>query len=160
MKKRSGFTLIELLVVVAIIAILSVIGLVAFTSVQTNARDARRRADIDAIAKALEANKDPGSSKYTTSLANSQFVGGTIPTDSGNGIFKYCAAIGMASVTTWISDCPPAAELSIWFTVSPSWPVVSAAMGSASWIVCARLESSTGTTTATGLKVYCKSSTQ
>lgn len=52
----SGFTLIELLIVVVILAILSVIGLVVFTGLQGNARDAKRREDIQAIAKAYEAN--------------------------------------------------------------------------------------------------------
>ncbi|MBU1000240.1 prepilin-type N-terminal cleavage/methylation domain-containing protein, partial [Patescibacteria group bacterium] len=47
----KGFTLVELLVVISIIAILSVIGIVVFTGVQKGARDAKRKADINAIAK-------------------------------------------------------------------------------------------------------------
>ncbi len=54
--KRKGFTLIEVLVVVAIIAILAILGLALFGNVQRNARDGRRRSDINAIAKAMEAN--------------------------------------------------------------------------------------------------------
>lgn len=54
----KGFTLIELLVVVTIIAFLAVIGAAAFGNVQKNARDAKRRADVDAVSKALEANKN------------------------------------------------------------------------------------------------------
>lgn len=156
MKKRSGFTLIELLVVVAIIAILSVIGITLFSGVQKNARDARRKIDIDAIANALEANKSPGSSKYTTSLAGTQFVNGTIPADSANGSFKYCAANGMASVTDWTNLCPEPTTGVIWFPASTTWPVVNFTVGAVSWTVCARLESST----TSDLKVYCKSSTQ
>ncbi len=53
MTRRSGFTLIELLVVISIIAILSTIGLAVFINVQKNARDAKRRQDLDAISKAL-----------------------------------------------------------------------------------------------------------
>lgn len=49
-----GFTLIELMVVVAIIGILMAAGIVGFSNVQRVARDARRRADADAIAKAAE----------------------------------------------------------------------------------------------------------
>lgn len=54
---HKGFTLIELLVVISIIAILSVIGITVFSNVQKGARDAKRRGDIDAIAKALEIYK-------------------------------------------------------------------------------------------------------
>lgn len=53
----KGFTLIELMVVVTIIAFLSVIGIVAFTNAQKQARDSRRRADIEVIATALESNR-------------------------------------------------------------------------------------------------------
>lgn len=55
-----GFTLIELMVVITIIAFLSVIGAVAFTNAQKNARDGRRRADVEAISTALEANFSSG----------------------------------------------------------------------------------------------------
>ncbi|MBI4038183.1 prepilin-type N-terminal cleavage/methylation domain-containing protein [Candidatus Daviesbacteria bacterium] len=69
-----GFTLIELLVVVSIIAILSVIGITVFSGVQKNARDAKRRGDIDAISKAMEVHYgkfDVG--KYPGLCANSPF---------------------------------------------------------------------------------------
>ncbi|MBI4036028.1 type II secretion system protein [Candidatus Daviesbacteria bacterium] len=64
----SGFTLIELMVVVTIIAFLSVIGVAAFSNAQKQARDGRRRADIDAIATAMESNRTgaPGSETYPT----------------------------------------------------------------------------------------------
>ncbi len=51
---RRAFTLIELLVVVAIIGLLSTVAVVALNGSQLNARNAKRRADMLQIAKALE----------------------------------------------------------------------------------------------------------
>lgn len=63
--RKSGFTLVELLVVIAIIAVLSVIGIVVFTGVQKGARDAKRRADINAISKSYEVKyHQTGSGSY------------------------------------------------------------------------------------------------
>jgi len=57
MKKSTSldraFTFIELLVVVTIIAILSAIGMVSFTNANRNARDAKRKADLESIRQAL-----------------------------------------------------------------------------------------------------------
>lgn len=50
----KGFTLVELMVVIAIIAILAIVGITIFTGTQRTARDARRRSDVEAIAKAVE----------------------------------------------------------------------------------------------------------
>ena len=109
--ESKGFTLIELLVVITIIAILAVIGLVIFTGVLKGARDAKRRADIDAISKALESNyrnglcppnnycppypsyfsgnsvpKDPnGSGNYIYNGSSTQDTGGLLPGDNSIG---------------------------------------------------------------------------
>ena len=52
-KVKRGFTLIELLVVIALIGILASFAIASFTSAQTKGRDSRRKADLDAIKKAL-----------------------------------------------------------------------------------------------------------
>lgn len=61
-KTASGFTLVELLIVVAIIGVLSIIGITSYSSVQSKARDTKRKADIEAIAKVME-------SKYSVRTA-------------------------------------------------------------------------------------------
>lgn len=80
---HSGFTLIELLVAISIIAILSVIGFVSFQQVQSNAKDAKIKADLNAIKKAYETNYDPtlngGQGGYKP-LTDAMFASGKIPT--------------------------------------------------------------------------------
>lgn len=55
-RKRSceGFTLIEVMMAISIIAILTVITFTAYSSVQKNSRDAKRKSDLGAIQSALE----------------------------------------------------------------------------------------------------------
>ena len=52
--RRRGFTLIELLIVIAIIAILALIAVPNMLEAQTRARVARARADLRAVATAIE----------------------------------------------------------------------------------------------------------
>lgn len=54
MKQRKAFTMIELIVVVSIIAVLTVTAIVSYLSAQSNSRDSRRRADVQAIASAFQ----------------------------------------------------------------------------------------------------------
>lgn len=88
----QGFTLIELLIVVTIIAVLSVIGITVFGGVQKDARNARRRADIDSINKVLEVHFNQTTNQYCTAAASrycapkaAWFSAGVIPTDPSAG---------------------------------------------------------------------------
>lgn len=59
-KIKKGFTLIELLVVIAIIAVLAGLVLVRVGSAAADARDSRRRNDLNQIKKAIEMAKISG----------------------------------------------------------------------------------------------------
>ena len=83
-----GFTLIELLVVIAIMAILSTTGFAVYNNAQGRARDARRKADIDAIAKAYEAHYNPLSNKYR-GLEDSDFVNNIHPKPPEDSTIDY-----------------------------------------------------------------------
>lgn len=68
-RRKSGFTLIELLIVIIIISILATFVVASFTTAQKKARDARRKADLDAIKKALELfRSDSPSGRYPFAL--------------------------------------------------------------------------------------------
>lgn len=99
MKTRSGFTLLELLMVVTIIAVISVIGLVTYTNVQKSTRDARRKADVVTIQKALEQyyQQNGGYPGSLTAINNtSYFPAGAYPKDpqASKGDYAYTPAPG------------------------------------------------------------------
>jgi type II secretory pathway pseudopilin PulG len=49
----SGFTMIELLVVTTIIIVLTAVGLVSYQSAMRNARNGKRKADLESVRSAL-----------------------------------------------------------------------------------------------------------
>ena len=83
-KSIHGFTLIELLVVIAIIGILASFAIASFTSAQEKGRDSRRKADLDAIKKALEL--------YKTDTQGAKYYPGSTG-DLTSGSVKYIKAV-------------------------------------------------------------------
>ncbi len=106
---KIGFTLIELLVVVTILAVLSLAGMAAFRNAAGNARDARRKADVDAVAKAMEANYQPGVG-YPTALKASFFTNQKIyPQDSDPSKQTYSLTVDPNQ--TWFKVCAVGLEI-------------------------------------------------
>ena len=76
MGDKRGFTMIELLIVIAILGVLTVLGITSFGTSQLKSRDARRKADLLNITKALEAYyNDHG--EYPTGTGNTGIAGQT-----------------------------------------------------------------------------------
>ena len=74
-KGLRGFTLIELLVVISIIGLLSSVVLASVTDVRAKARDARRKSDLNQLAKALEVRYNDTASSYPISAGGFQNAG-------------------------------------------------------------------------------------
>lgn len=77
-------------------------GILAFTNAQQGARDAKRRADLDAISKAMEQYFSSNSSNYPTANYSTAlgpfFPSGKLPTDATGSAYTitstsstYCA---------------------------------------------------------------------
>jgi prepilin-type N-terminal cleavage/methylation domain-containing protein len=141
--RQKGFTLVELIVVIAILAILALVGLTVFQGQQVNARDSKRKADIQAIANSMESAKTPGATTYRA-LADNMFVSGAVPTDPINtnvtpnnacpGVCKYC--LKTTAGTCGTGDTP----------IAPGTPAAVS-----TWTVCANLEAG---------GYYCRSNAQ
>lgn len=80
-KFKKGFTLIELLVVIAIIGILATFIVASFASAQARGRDARRKADLEAIQTALELFKSDsrGAAFYPVGPEGATLIGALTP---------------------------------------------------------------------------------
>ena len=87
-----GFTLIELMVSIAIIGLLMTAGMVAFSTAQKNARDARRKADIQALGNAMEQYYLTAGLTYPTtsaSLTSAYFAQGLPKDPKSKADYEY-----------------------------------------------------------------------
>jgi len=73
---NKAFTLIEILVVMAIIGILASVGLGNFQSAQVKARDSKRKAELNQVAKSLEVYFND-KKQYPLSSATGEILGCT-----------------------------------------------------------------------------------
>jgi general secretion pathway protein G len=114
--KQKGFTLVELLIVITIIGVLAVALVPRLTGGTSKARDAKRKADLQQIATALEFSADDNAGAYPAAgCVDGTAVGApntdlinyltTIPTDPlagntadgaqcGSGGYNYYEMIG------------------------------------------------------------------
>lgn len=129
--RAAGFTLIELLVVIAIIAILATVGVVTYGTIQKDARDTKRKADIDVISTVLESNYGTTATPYPP-LNGSLFANGFIPTPPP-GTQDSLGANETNYILVSVSG-----DSSVW---------VSAEAGGDRYKVCAHLEKATGNAT-------------
>lgn len=83
----QGFTLIELLVVISIIAILAVVSVSLFGNATKAARDAKKKADLNTIAKVYETYYDFQTGKYNPPPAE-EFSDGQVPQMSEGSIYS------------------------------------------------------------------------
>lgn len=82
-EKKLGFTLIELLVVVAVLAILASISYIGVSDIRKSIRDNKRRADLNLLARALEAFKaDYGQYPAQNYYSTQTYSGGSWSADA------------------------------------------------------------------------------
>lgn len=63
-RAKSGFSMIELLVVATIMIVLTTIGLVSYQNANRNGRNAKRKADLEAVRQGLVLYKTDNSTSY------------------------------------------------------------------------------------------------
>lgn len=89
-KNTSGFTIVELLIVIVIIAILAAITIVAFSGIQSRARESKRISDARSVMKLIELYRidapDGNPPQYGNGGTFDQFLTGAL-------VPKYAASL-------------------------------------------------------------------
>ena len=70
MHKRHGFTIVELLIVIVVIGILAAISMIAYTNVQSKAKESKAKSDVTTLAKAVHIAKINTNSSFVTITAS------------------------------------------------------------------------------------------
>jgi prepilin-type N-terminal cleavage/methylation domain-containing protein len=180
----KGFTLVELMVSIAIVAILATIGFTVFTTTQQNARDAKRKSELAAIADSIEATKAgrvnaAGATTYFYNATdfNSDFgrtAGGTLPYADSQSI-PYCiktvttgTATGNPTVggtSTWTTTTCPTGSLTLQNSLTDDAGISGELVDGTvtSWLICTLLERaavSPNNPTGGSANIYCINSQQ
>lgn len=92
MKKHFGFTLIELLVVMSIIGILASIAIVSLEKGRLQARDAKRKNDLTAIASAMDMYKADNKA-YANTKSGGSYIWCTVSSTCPSGLGTYLSPI-------------------------------------------------------------------
>lgn len=87
MKNQKAFTLIEVLVVATIIGLLAAVGMASYSSLNKNARDARRKADLENVRAAFEQYRSNNSSYPTTYTFPTNCTLGSALTDAASNTY-------------------------------------------------------------------------
>jgi len=101
-KKLGGFTLLELVVVIGIVALLVGIASVSYSAAQLRTRDARRKADLNAMKDALEQYYSATSFVYPTgdcTVAKTYLKSGWPVDPIGGASYTYTGTTGCAAAS-------------------------------------------------------------
>lgn len=103
--KNKGFTFVELLVVVTIIIVITTAAAVSYRQTNANARDARRKADLEQIRSALELCRAEDGA-YPATLGTSIVCGtvtylNPVPVDPRDGISGFTYTYDRPTTTTY-----------------------------------------------------------
>lgn len=159
-KKISGFSLVELLVVISIIVILAAIGMTVYADAQSKARDARRKADVDSIAKSLELTKDSNGYQPLSSAKFGSSEG--LPKIDPQG-YAYCIksssnatdVLADTSASDWSSKNCVSNSSGTWWNVGnglPGGTNDTPGANTVQWKVCTLLDNKTS--------IYCRYNVQ
>lgn len=117
---RRGFTIIELIIVIAIMGILLVLAVVNLRGTQVNARDEKRKANVEAIASHLEVFYRSGTDSSSTVgrypstgiIGNETVILRDIDTKSlispSNSTSSFVAATNAVTTTVGVTPSPSA----------------------------------------------------